>query len=221
MLKRYQMKNLVGMGVLLFSLNITIYANETLETIKGADIKSAIGLLATGQTISYMKGDDGYYQKGIKRNYTRDDSKEVVIDNITGLMWQDNREAKTVKKPWTTEKNADKDDMNSNGDTAITYCSNLTLGGYDDWRLPTIKELLSIVDNKKKNSATKDDIFRNIKLGYYYWSSTTFSDSNGAWSLKHYYGIHTEPTDQNNDGYYMEYNYKAIPYHVRCVRDVQ
>ena len=57
----------------------------------------------------------------------------TVKDNHTGLEWQDNRDAKTVKRDWQGAKG---------------YCQELTLAGYDDWRLPTIKELQSIIDIK-------------------------------------------------------------------------
>jgi hypothetical protein len=30
--------------------------------------------------------------------------------------------------------------------TALTYCSNLVVDGFDDWRLPTYLELVSIAD---------------------------------------------------------------------------
>jgi len=75
----------------------------------------------------------------------------TYTDKITGLMWQ-NSEA--VSKPWL--------DMNSisarkcllagdgeacvdgSGDTAATYCENLHLEGFDDWRLPSVIELSSL-----------------------------------------------------------------------------
>lgn len=53
---------------------------------------------------------------------------EVVIDNKTGLMWQRTR--------------AD-DTMNHND--AIEYCKDLSLGGYSDWRLPSISELKTLI----------------------------------------------------------------------------
>jgi hypothetical protein len=62
----------------------------------------------TGQVKSYEKYDDGYYQKGADPSYTRDNEKEIVTDNLTGLMWQDNKDMELVKKPWLTKENYEK-----------------------------------------------------------------------------------------------------------------
>lgn len=87
-------------------------------------------LLKTGQTDIYEIGDDGYYQKGVERSYTRDDDKKVVTDNVTGLMWQDDVDAATVQKPWVTQENYDADNFyNTSGATATIYCRDLILGG--------------------------------------------------------------------------------------------
>lgn len=85
----------------------------------------------------------------------RDDSKELVIDKTTGLMWQDNIDAKTIKK---------------NRKDAKKYCRRLVFAGYDDWYLPRKKELKSIVDQTKQNPAIKDG-FKNTKA-YHYWTSS-------------------------------------------------
>ena len=70
----------------------------------------------------------------LKLALTRDNAKEVVIDKNTGLMWQDNIDAKTIRK---------------NRKDAKQYCRDLVLAGYDDWYLPPLKQLKSIVDAKK------------------------------------------------------------------------
>lgn len=85
----------------------------------------------------------------------RDNSKELVIDKTTGLVWQDNIDAKTIKK---------------NRKDAKQYCRRLVFGGYDDWYLPKIEELKSIVDQNKHNPAIRDG-FKNIKA-YHYWTSS-------------------------------------------------
>ncbi len=61
----------------------------------------------------------------------RDREKEIVTDSITGLVWQDNTDVVNYKHQWGE---------------AEQYCSELFLGGYQDWRLPTISELITIVD---------------------------------------------------------------------------
>ena len=145
--------------------------------------------LKTGQTTSYTDFDDGYYQKGADRSYTRDDAKEVVIDNTTGLMWQDDEDAKTVTKNWEDAK---------------AYCQALTLGGYSDWRLPIIRELKTIVDRGRHDPAI-DPTFQNV-VSSHYWSSTTYArETDHAWGGYFYYGSdHWHP--KSNTGY------------VRCVR---
>jgi hypothetical protein len=62
-------------------------------------------------------------------SYT-DNGDGTVTDNVTGLMWQQQA------VPSTTYAQSN----------PTSYCQSLTLGGHADWRLPSIIELLSIVD---------------------------------------------------------------------------
>jgi len=87
--------------------------------------------------------DDGYYQKGVTPSYSRNQSTEIVTNNITGLQWQDDADVVTVTKPWVIQTSYDEGDYNNtSGDTATTYCLlPLLLGGFTDWRLPSVIEL--------------------------------------------------------------------------------
>ena len=175
------------------------------------------GIKKTGQTKSYNEAgdevadgsikDDGFYQKGVEPSYTRDDEKQIVEDQITGLMWQDDAEAKTITKPWVTQENYDaRNYSDTTGDTATTYCSNLTLGNYTDWRLPTVVELQSIVVEGKSSPTIDTTAFVNYTTSYFYWSSTTdASRTYLAWGVYFYFG-YTAHLGKSNNNY------------VRCVR---
>ncbi len=96
----------------------------------------------------------------LKIALVRDDSKELVIDRTTGLMWQDNIDTKIIRK---------------NRKDAKQYCRRLVFAGYDDWYLPRLKELKSIVDERKHNPAIRDG-FKNIVSSHYWSSSPNLSD---------------------------------------------
>ena len=92
----------------------------------------------------------------------------IATDSATGLVWQDNSEAKTNKKDWNGAK---------------SYCENLTLGGYD-WRLPNIFELTTLIDNTKSEKPYVIDGIKNID-SIRYWSSSTFVDNiDYAWRVR-------------------------------------
>jgi hypothetical protein len=114
----------------------------------------------------------------------------TFTDKDTGLMWQDTKDV--TESPTTY-------------DDAIRYCEELPLGDYDDWRLPNITELKSIVDYTKHNPAIKDG-FKNIASDFYWASSPRVSDSSGAWDVYFGYG------DSSLGG-------KSNSRLVRCVRD--
>ncbi len=174
----------------------------------------ATPLLKTGQTQSYdVDGkvvtdgsvkDDGYYKAGATRSYSRS-VVDVVTDNVTGLEWQD--DVDSVEKPWVTQENYDAGNYNdTSGDTATTYCSLLGLDG-GGWRLPSVEELETLVDDGKYPTVA-EGIFQHISSSNY-WSSTTYAnDSNGAWDVNFYYG-------------YSDGNFKKNSNYVRCVRGGQ
>jgi len=143
--------------------------------------------------------DDGYYQTGITPLYTRDNTSDIVLDKVTTLQWQDN-EVVTL-----------------NADDAISYCNTLTLGGYDDWRLPAVKELQSLVDlSKAKNIADYatstdylyDTIFKSVSGGAY-WSSESIVNYMYTyhWSVDFY--ADSGKTNGSDDSRMLD---------VRCVR---
>ena len=75
----------------------------------------------TGNAPSYADSGDG-----------------TVTDNITGLMWQ--------QSPDTNGDGVIDADDKLTYDQAVAGAGTLSLGGYTDWRLPTIKELYSLID---------------------------------------------------------------------------
>ena len=135
----------------------------------------------------------------ITTGFSRDNRLEVVRDNIYKLMWQDG-DLPLHKMAY---------------DEAIHYCENLNFAGFDDWRLPTIKELLSITDHGM-DSPTINKAFQNIaykmsdrgeKIYGWYWSSTKDADgSSAAWAVAFWFGASNLYGISNNRDF------------VRCVR---
>ena len=109
------------------------------------------------------------------------------LDKETNLLW-----SSTLPKEMTWQK-------------AIDACKNLDFNGHKDWRLPTVKELISLVDYEKYDPATE---IPNTESNFY-WSSTTFADfTDGAWYVGFNYG------NVYNRG-------KANAFYVRAVRGGQ
>lgn len=161
--------------------------------------------LKTGQKVIYEANDDGEYESGAVRSFTRFD--DIVTSTSTGKMWQDDAAAKSVTKPWLDETNyvGRRFEDSSDPSTAASYCANLSLGGYSNWRLPTAKELMTLTDKSKTDNSI-DDIFQNVSGGIY-WSSTTLKYSpSKAWAVKFDFGV--DRWEEKNELRY-----------VRCIRD--
>jgi len=86
---------------------------------------------------------------------------DVVKDSDTGLMWQ-----KVAETGMDWEE-------------ALAYCEAISIEEYNDWRLPTRKELLSIIDYAKNGDAVTADAFGDTQAAKY-WSSTNYSSSDPA-----------------------------------------
>jgi len=94
-----------------------------------------------------------------------------------------------------------------NWSDAQAYCANLTTGG-DNWRLPTLMELRSIVDRSAYNPTIAANVFTNTPTGDLgYWSNTTLAGApTSAWYVNFYNG-------------YNNYFDGSTSHRVRCVRD--
>ena len=73
-------------------------------------------------------GQDAAYDR-LATDYSLVCDDQVVLDGRTGLMWERSHHGERVSYS-----------------VVESYCEGLSPGGFDDWRVPTIKELLSISD---------------------------------------------------------------------------
>jgi hypothetical protein len=81
---------------------------------------------------------------------------------------------------WTKEDNGSNVDWYQ----AIAYCTNLRLGGYSDWRLPTIDELRDIYDPSidipwTSGYAANCTVKGRLKLSGFQWSSSRSMQNDG------------------------------------------
>ena len=127
-----------------------------------------VNIAATGQSASYVSGDDGGLRKGVAWPATRftDNQDGTVTDHLTGLVWLKNAGCFNP----------------TNWDTALTDANTLGTGecGLTDgstageWRLPNLNELESLIDVSASSPViTPGNPFTNVSTGIY-WTSTAF-----------------------------------------------
>ena len=141
--------------------------------------RTSKGLPPTGQTASYRSGDDGFYEFGAPFRYeTRVfpplvGTQWIVVDHKTGLIWPQSGYSEGCA--WGQQ---------TDWDSVIDWCNSLVFGGYDDWRLPNMKELQSIIDYGTDSPAIDTTYFTNTKWLDYYWTSTTVNNATPyAWAI--------------------------------------
>lgn len=115
----------------------------------------------------------------------------IVKDDKHKLLWEDSEHVEDTK---VTHMKAQ------------AYCSNLEIGGYTNWRVPTLSELLSIVNYKRYKPAILKE-FNYVNKDTIYWSSTNYAKSSDEfWGVNFKDGA-TSNASQTYDRY------------VRCVQD--
>jgi len=160
-------------------VSTTMNGNHTMFGVNFADgrIKGypteALGDQTEGKKffVSYVRGTTSY---GI--NMFKDNGDTTITDNSTGLMWTQGDSQ--VGLLW---------------EEALDYCENLTTAEHNDWRLPNVKELQSIVDYSRSPDTTQtpaiDPMFNSTSITNeknqndypFYWSSTThLTEAKGA-----------------------------------------
>lgn len=132
-----------------------------------------------------------------------DNSDGTVTDTVTCLMWQ--------QASMDIDNNGTADIMTWQQALAESEDLELPLGGYSDWRLPNIVELLSIVDYSRYNPAIDPSLFPDtISSGSHgYWLSTT--------DVRYTYYARGMSFDEGSDFY----DYKSSSHYVRAVRGGQ
>lgn len=130
----------------------------------------------------------------------------IAKDSATGLVWQDEPYTSAEEDARISDKNYGKA---GNWEYAKKYCQDSRLGGFSDWRLPNIYELVTLIDNTKSKAPYAIRGMQNVAL-FFYWSSiTSVSDTSFALGAIFDYG------DYSNSDVKRHSNY------IRCVRGEQ
>lgn len=116
-------------------------------------------------------------------------SKAVVLDRVTGRMWQRFVDGQT--RVWSQ---------------AREYCDRLELGGFSDWRLPSRVELISIVDLTHSQPSINQTAFPKAPADWFWTSSVDVENpTTAAWYVYFYFG-------------YPKTDAMSNRFRVRCVR---
>ena len=140
-----------------------------------------------------------------------DNGDGTIVDQKTGLMWKSCTEGHVLKddsticagpaksfnleeaKQWVAQVNAGRQSENMD---------------YDDWRLPTLEELASIVEQRCTDPAINPDRFVDTFSASYWTSSTYTSKAKHSWVINF----------SNGEPIHRDYRFK---HKVRLVRTLQ
>jgi len=121
-------------------------------TIVGTAVTKCYG--NTGDISCPANPSDPFYgqNQGATPSY-QDNGNGTVTDLNTGLMWIKSRGSKTT---W---------------DSTFIKAAQCTTGGHNDWRVPTIKELYSLINFNGKSGVTAAQCIPYIDTDYFGWTT--------------------------------------------------
>lgn len=134
--------------------------------------------LSQNEVILMLKQQDFYdankYKigKGLAHLYESHHNNEVVMDYATGLMWQ-----QSGSENYLTYEDAP---------GYIQKLNQQHFAGYNDWRLPTLEEAMSLMESKKHGDLYIDRVFDHKQR--WIWTSDHYDES-VAWYVDFYYGF--------------------------------
>jgi hypothetical protein len=133
--------NRIVLILLILALEVvSVYSQELIFPIVDTGQEHCYG---DGQSIPCPQAGEDYYgqdaqHQGNAFSY-QDNGDGTVSDRVTGLMWV---KARGEKMTW---------------DDAVAGASACRVGGYSDWRMPTIKELYSLINFNGRSGRTAGD----------------------------------------------------------------
>lgn len=169
----------------------------------GVPGSGSISLPATGQSLCYDhdgneitcagSGQDGELKKGVPTVDSGrfiNNGNQTVIDSYTGLTWPQDASMPTVgtctgdAKIWSEAPNY------------VACLNSANYLGFNDWRLPNMRELMSLHDRGKESPTAFDHAGFNISAPSeysntpIYWSSTSVTATpTQVWAVSMYDGI--------------------------------
>lgn len=149
---------LVILTVSLSAQNLTYPIVDTDQTLFFSS-SAAIAEPAEGDT---YYGQDAHYD-GLQPSYTNN-GDGTVTDNNTGLMWQQGLY-----------------DLKYTYDESFIVADTATIGGYDDWRVPTIKELYSLILFSGRTGMHESEAIPYIDTGYFEFRFGTEYDASARY----------------------------------------
>jgi hypothetical protein len=125
-----------------------------------------------GNTVNCMNtGQDGEHRTGTDwpRPRFSDNGDGTVLDHLTALVWTKDAQQIRGTMGWAD---------------ALAACNNLHFAGHSDWRLPNVRELLSLIDYEQHDPALPEGHpFAHVQF-LFYWSGTTYDAAPiNAWGV--------------------------------------
>ncbi|HDS09513.1 MAG TPA: DUF1566 domain-containing protein [Firmicutes bacterium] len=175
------------------------------KDVYGADTQLGWGIyFGYGCGICYLKTQP-YFIMAVRGGYNRafgdvtkysfkDNGDGTISDLVTGLMWM------KEETPFLNQLDA------------LKFCEQLDLAGYKDWRMPSMKEVTTILNlNFKDGLWYHKEYFPNTQImpQGFYWASNTYGGTFG-WGTNFQFGY---------DGYYA--GKKTGKYPFRPVRIIK
>ncbi len=168
--KKYLFVHLLTISSLFLFTSMVQATEEPQVTLRSSYMNLTLDEVLSLPNVSIRKNDQwGFYgHSTINHSYEKRsiNGNDVIIDNATGLIWHQSGSKNYMR--WNS------------ANEWIRVLNNNKYAGFQDWRLPTLEEAVSLLEYGRNNNLYIDSIFSDEQWGI--WTGDKHG-SLGVWSV--------------------------------------